>query len=110
MIALRRIGPLFALLASLVTMAGPAHAAERILSFISDVTVARNGDLEVTETITVDAQHDQIRRGILRDFPTIYHGRDGRRVEVGFDVRSVMRDGRAESYVTERLANGVRIR
>ena len=110
MTALRRIGPLFALLVSLVVVAGQAHAAERILSFISDVTVERNGDLQVTETITVDAQHDQIRRGILRDFPTIYHRRDGRRVEVGFDVKSVMRDGRAETYTTEQLANGVRIR
>lgn len=110
MIAVRRIGPLFALLASLVTLAGPAHAAERILSFISDVVVQRNGDLDVTETITVHAQLDQIRRGILRDFPTIYHTKQGRRVEVGFTVASVMRDGRAETYAIEKLANGVRVR
>jgi len=114
MIALRRIAPCallaFTLLATLVIVPGQAHAAERILSFISDVTVQRDGDLDVTETITVDAQQDQIRRGILRDFPTIYRSRDGRRVEVGFTVMSVMRDGRAETYAIEKLANGVRVR
>jgi uncharacterized membrane protein YgcG len=113
MLILRRIGLLPALLVLLVAMAGQpgrAQAAERILSFVSDVRIERNGDLEVTETIAVDAENDQIRRGILRDFPTIYRTRDGRRVEVGFTVRSVMRDGRAETYTLEKLANGVRVR
>ena len=64
-----------------------AAAQERILPFISDVRVQRNGDLFVTETIRVEAEGKEIRRGILRDFPTIYARRDGTRVEVGFDVR-----------------------
>jgi uncharacterized membrane protein YgcG len=88
----------------------PAAAAERILNFVSDVTVQRNGDLLVAETIVVNAEGDKIRRGILRDFPTIYSGGDGRRVEVGFEVQSVMLDGMTESYATEKLANGVRVR
>src|SRR5882762_7275357 len=88
----------------------PSLAEERIERFVSDVAVQRNGDLIVTETIQVWAEGRQIKRGILRDFPTTYHRADGSRVEVGFDVQYVMRDGQYENYTTERMANGVRIR
>jgi hypothetical protein len=93
-----------------VVAAGPAQAVERILRFISDVEVERNGDLAVTETIRVQAEGNQIRRGILRDFPTTYARPDGSRVVVGFDVKSVTRDGADENWTTEALANGVRVR
>jgi uncharacterized membrane protein YgcG len=96
--------------ALLAATQGYAAAAERILQFISDVKIERNGDLLVTETIRVQAEGRDIRRGILRDFPTRYTGRDGRRVEVGFDVLSVTLNGRPENYQTEPLSNGVRIR
>src|SRR5947208_6311233 len=86
----------------------PAAAAERILQFISDAVVERNGELAVTETIRVEAEGREIRRGILRDFPTKYTARDGARVEVGFHIESVARDGAPETFVTESLANGVR--
>jgi uncharacterized membrane protein YgcG len=89
---------------------GPAQAVERILRFVSDVEVQSNGDLAVTETIRVQAEGNQIRRGILRDFPTTYARPDGSRVVVGFDVRSVTRDGASESWSTEALSNGVRVR
>src|SRR5262245_530204 len=87
-----------------------AVAAERIERFISDVQVQRNGDLQVTETIAIRAEGNQVKRGILRDFPTVYHRADGSRVEVRFDIESVMRDGQIEGYSTERMANGVRVR
>lgn len=98
---------------ALIALAGSltaAPAAERIERFVSNVDVRRNGDLLVTETIQVRAEGSQIRRGILRDFPTTYRRRDGSRVEVGFDVQSVTRNGAAEPFTTERMANGVRVR
>jgi uncharacterized membrane protein YgcG len=88
----------------------PGAAAERIVLFVSDVKVERNGDLDVTETIRVEAEGREIRRGILRDFPTRYARADGSRVEVGFLVQSVTRNGAAETWVSEPMANGVRIR
>jgi uncharacterized membrane protein YgcG len=88
----------------------PAAGQERVLSFVSDVVVERNGDLAVTETIRVQAEGRQIRRGILRDFPTTYARRDGTRVVAGFTVESVRRDGAPETFATEGLANGVRVR
>jgi uncharacterized membrane protein YgcG len=94
----------------LAAMLVPAEAAEKITRFVSDVSVQRNGDLLVTETIALLAEGDRIKRGILREFPTRYQNQDGSHVEVGFDVLSVKRDGAPEPYSTERLANGTRIR
>jgi hypothetical protein len=107
MSALHRVAFAIALFLSAL---GPAGAVERILRFVSDVTVESNGDLVVTETIAVQAEGDQIRRGILRDFPTTYRRRDGARVVVDFDVGSVTRDGVPEPWSSEHLSNGVRLR
>jgi hypothetical protein len=98
MIALRRLALGLALL---FATAVPAGALERIVQFISDVAVQRNGDLAVTETIQVEAEGKVIRRGIFRDFPTTYTRPDGTRVVVGFDVGSVTRNGSAENFVIE---------
>ncbi|MGH8473249.1 MAG: DUF2207 domain-containing protein, partial [Gammaproteobacteria bacterium] len=50
-----------------------------------------------------------IKRGIFRELPTIYPGRQGRRSTVGFELRSVRRDGKDEPYHLERRDNGVAI-
>jgi uncharacterized membrane protein YgcG len=94
----------FILLAAQVS----ARAQERITNFISDVIVQTNGDLDVTETITIQAEGNQFRRGIFRDFPTSYTNRQGIRVVVGFNVISVTRNGQADNYTTESVSNGVR--
>jgi uncharacterized membrane protein YgcG len=104
---MRRIAIALLVVAAVIA---PAQAVERILRFVSDVEVQSNGDLAVTETIRVQAEGNQIRRGILRDFPTAYARPDGSRVVVGFDVTSVTRDGATEAWTTEGMANGVRVR
>jgi uncharacterized membrane protein YgcG len=97
-------------IALLAALAAPVWAEERITSFVSDVTVNADASLNVRETISVTAEGDVIKRGILRDFPTIYTDRSGQRVTVGFEVLGVKRDGRAEPYALESLSNGTRIR
>ncbi len=87
-----------------------AAAEERIASFVSDATINSDGSLDVTETIAFAVEGVRIRRGILRDFPTRYPGKDGGEEEVGFEVLSVKRDGSSEPYGLEDLDNGVRIR
>ena len=86
-----------------------AHADERILSYDSTITVQPDGSLDVHEVIRVRAEGRQIRRGIYRDFPTVYPGRNGGIVTVGFDFRTARRDGSAEEWRTENRSNGVRI-
>jgi hypothetical protein len=98
------------LLAALALLApGLAAAEERIVSWRSDIEVRADGALDVTETIRVTVEGNQINHGIYRDFPTQYP-RDGRRVRVGFEVQSVERNGAPEPYATEIAGNGVRVR
>ena len=95
--------------APLLLFAGTVQAQERIVAFDSRIVIAADGELTVTETITVQAEGDRIKRGIYRDFPTKYKGRDGRSHIVDFDVVEVLRDGRRESWFTRNRSNGVRI-
>src|SRR5690606_17789121 len=99
------------LLAALLALSAlaPAQAYERILRYDTEVVVAADGSLEVTEHIRVRAEGDRIRRGIYRDFPTRYRDRHGNHVRVGFEVLGVERDGRPEPWFTERRNNGVRL-
>ena len=74
----------------------PLAAQERILAYDSEIAVAADGSLDVTERITVRAEGNQIRRGIYRDFPTRYRDRYGNRVVVDFEMLGVTRDGQPE--------------
>jgi hypothetical protein len=65
--------------------------------------------LEVTEAIVVQAEGQQIRRGIFREFPTTYSRVDASRKTVGFEVLSIKRDGVSEPYRMEQRSNGVAI-
>ena len=90
-----------------------AHAqnnAERITLFESLVTINEDASLTVTETISVIAQGQEIKRGIYRDFPTDYRDPRGNRIRVGFDVTDVRRNGTAETYKVESISGGKRVR
>ncbi|MGI9308954.1 MAG: DUF2207 domain-containing protein, partial [Gammaproteobacteria bacterium] len=87
----------------------PLHGAEQILRFHSDIEVAIDSTMSVTETIRVRAEGNQIRRGIYREFPTDYRDRLNNRIQVGFEVLKVTRDGSNEPFFTERRSNGVRV-
>jgi uncharacterized membrane protein YgcG len=104
---LRRLAAILCLVFGLVQAAG---AEEVIRNFVSDVTVQTDGTLEVRETITVNVEGTQIKRGILRDFPTTYKDRHGQQVQVGFDVLSITRDGHNEPWSSSYTGNGVSLR
>jgi len=88
---------------------GAARAEEYFDRYNSDIVVARNGTLTVTETMRVHAEGNRIRRGIYRDFPLTFTDADGREKEVGFKILGVERDGRPEPYHTESIRHGIRI-
>ncbi len=118
--AVRLLALLLALLLPLAAQAQDAAAMmhawemskgeERILDFVSDVKIAKNGDLDVTETIRLVSLAQEIKRGIQRDFPTRYKNKLGQNTSVGFDVVSVRRDGQDEPFVLMDQSNGVRVR
>jgi uncharacterized membrane protein YgcG len=85
-----------------------ASADERIIDFQADILVRADAVIEVTETIRVRAEGQQIRRGIYRDFPTRYKDSDGNSFVVNFTPKSVLRDARVEGMRVESRGNGVR--
>jgi uncharacterized membrane protein YgcG len=92
-----------------LTIAEDEAAGERILSFTSHIQVQPDASLNVTETIVVRTAGDQIKRGIVRDFPTVYTDRFGSKITVSFRVLEVRRDGDLESFHVEPVANGKKI-
>jgi uncharacterized membrane protein YgcG len=111
--ASRRRGPAAVMVAFAVTLTLllplTSAAQERIRAYDIGVDIRADGSIDVTEHITVHAEGSSIRRGIYRDFPTVYRDRHGNRVRVRLDVLGVERDGRPEAWFTEGLSNGVRI-
>ena len=97
------------LLLTLAWLALPLAAQERITAYDSELVVNADGSLDVTEHISVRAEGQDIRSGIVRDFPTRYRDRLGNRVLVGLEVLEVLRDGQPEAWFTEKRSNGVRI-
>lgn len=99
-------------LAALLFIIPPAaaRADERILRYLSDVRIEKDGTLDVTETIDVRAERNRINHGIFRDFPTRYRGPHGGQVHVGFKFQGATLDGGRVLAATEALGNGVRIK
>jgi uncharacterized membrane protein YgcG len=82
---------------------------ERVLSFLSEVTVYEDASLIVSETIEIMALGQEIKRGIVRDFPVVYDTPYGNRVHVGFEILEITRDAHVEPYFTEREGNNIKI-
>lgn len=86
-----------------------AKAEERITNFDVAVDVEKDGDILVTETISVVSEGYQIQRGIFRDLPRVFL-KGARRLPYVYDVKSVTRDGEKEPYAIEKEGNAFRIR
>ncbi len=99
------IAALFAL-----AFASPALAEERIRDFQSDIVIAKDGTIDVTETIRVEVENVAINHGIVRELPTKYNGRRGQRVKAGFTLVDTKLDGQLEPNTVATRSNGVAIR
>ena len=86
-----------------------AGADERILSFHSDIRVFADGQIEVTETIQVNAEGKQIRRGIYRDFPVDYEDRLGNAYRIKLRPLTVLRNDKSEPFHSRRSGRDVRV-
>lgn len=83
----------------------PSIALEEILRYDVKINLSKNGDMLVTETIMVNAEGHEIRRGIYRDLPRYFEGEGGASLRENFDIVSITRNGREESYHTQ-IVNG----
>jgi len=86
------------------------RAEERIKHFESTIHVLLDGSLRVHEKITVNAEGNQINRGIFRDFPQTYKNKLGLKKTQPFHVVEVLRNGSRENYNIEKLGSGVRVK
>lgn len=73
---------------------------EHIISFDSDIVIAKNGQTTVTEKIKVYAEGINIRRGIFRSLP-LWRNINGRKIRIKYDLISVQKNGSKEDYHTE---------
>ena len=96
------------LLLSLALTLG-AMAREEIREFRADITVNADASLEVTETITVNAEGNAIRRGIFRDIPLRALDEWGLWASNGFDLVEVLHNGRTTPHSTEWQGRFLRI-
>ena len=85
-----------------------AVAAEVIEDFAVTLQVQPDASLLVTERITVQAEGEQIRRGIYRDLPVSYEMALGLLKSGPITLLGVTRDGQTENVSTER--NGAWVR
>lgn len=95
-----------------VSIAGLVLAEEEIRNYDVRIEVETDGDLLITETLDVNVEGQEIRRGIFRDLPAYYLDDEDetRRLPYRYQVLSVSKDGRREPYERERIGNAVRIR
>ncbi|MDR0646491.1 MAG: DUF2207 domain-containing protein [Elusimicrobiota bacterium] len=72
----------------------------RILNFSIKAEVQTNASAVITEEITVNAEHNQIRRGICRDIP---------QSNLEIKIQSLSMDGVSHPYFTENKGKDLRI-
>jgi len=82
-----------ALLLCIHAMCLAAYAQERIESFASTVTIHQDGSMHVREAIVVQAEGNQIKKGIYRELPLLYSGPANYSGTVPFAVTSASLDG-----------------
>lgn len=87
----------------------PRPNYEQIIDFHSDINLNQDASLQVTETITVFAQGNQIRHGIYREFPTSYNNGFKDKYVAGFQMLSATCDSAHEPFRVEDYSNGKRI-
>jgi hypothetical protein len=68
-------------------LTGGVRAREEIRNYQVDIEVRTDASIEVTETITVNAEGNDIRRGIYRDIPLRALDEWGLWSSNGFDLR-----------------------
>jgi len=99
----------FAAFLLLTLWLGTACAEEHISSFIVDITVRQDGRIDIIETIHVLSQGHQIKRGIVREIPTLYEDTMGTQYSVDCALQSVLHNDSKAEYHTESASNGIRI-
>lgn len=88
------------LLAAMVGVAYVYGQTEKINSWHTDLTVAADGQLTVTEEISIHAEGDEFKRGIVRKLPLLFQDHNGREHHVQYELTAVDVFGATSPYHT----------
>ncbi|MCC6840341.1 MAG: DUF2207 domain-containing protein [Flavobacteriales bacterium] len=88
-------------MAALVGALGVQGQVEKINSFHTDLTVAPDGQLTVTEEINIHAEGEEFKRGIVRRLPRTFTDHNGRNHRVEYEFTAVEANGSTSPYHTE---------
>lgn len=91
----------WSLVAALVASAHVHGQGEKINSFHTDLTVAPDGQLTVTEEINIHAEGLEFKRGIVRRLPRNFTDHNGRKHRVKYAFTAVEANGATSPYHTE---------
>ncbi|HWA17469.1 MAG TPA: DUF2207 domain-containing protein [Devosia sp.] len=106
MLSRSKIVALIGAILIILTAVTPALARETITSFTANIILQTDGTVDVTETIAVNVERDEINHGIYRDIPTTLINDDKSRLRSSLHVLAVLRDGVPEPYSVENLGTG----
>jgi len=102
------------LLAALVLTSGSARAdgydyGEQLLDYHTDIRIAANSDLDVTETLTMRVDRNLIHYGTHRDLPDRYRDVDGGVSRAQREILDVQIDGIPVPWHTKAIKGGTRL-
>lgn len=108
---MRQLARVFLLIGLALWASLSVTAEEEIRSFDVRIDVEKDGDILVTETIAVNVEGRDIRRGIFRDLPAYYADPEGPgKLPYRYTVLSVRKDGQREPHTKEIDRNALLIR
>ncbi|WP_409158457.1 DUF2207 domain-containing protein [Pectobacterium sp. B2J-2] len=84
-------------------------ADERILLFDSQARFQTDGTMLVDEAIQVQSTGEQIKRGIFRSLPLVWHRQDGSTFRLTYQITQVLRDGEPESYSIDQTGEQIKV-
>ncbi|MCO6483134.1 MAG: DUF2207 domain-containing protein [Flavobacteriales bacterium] len=87
--------------AALAIGLGAFAQSERIIAFHTDLTVAADGGLTVTEEINIHAEGLEFKRGIVRRLPLGFTDHTGKEHRVKYDFTEVRMGGKDSPYHTD---------
>ncbi|MDL2307642.1 DUF2207 domain-containing protein [Desulfovibrio sp. OttesenSCG-928-C06] len=90
--------------------ASPPGNRECITLYDSEARIDANGQVFLTERITVNARGNKIKRGIERSFPLQWNRSDNKRFNLDIELLGILRDGRSEPYRMSRSKDMLSLR
>ena len=78
-----------------------AHSQEKIVNFDVTIQIEKSGTIQVIEKITIKAEGNKFKHGLLRILPLIRKDKNNNYVGVEYQINSIKKDGVEEDYFTK---------